>query len=140
MGQINYFTEDVKFSISNPRKTKSWLIECAASEGCEIGSINFIFCSDRYLLTLNRGYLKHKTLTDIITFDNSDGSPFLEGDIFISVERVEDNALTFEVEAALELRRVMVHGLLHLIGYKDKAIRERSLMRKKEDLYLSLWK
>jgi probable rRNA maturation factor len=139
MANINYFTEDVKFSVPNPRKTRTWLIESADAEGVEIGSINFVFCSDKYLLSLNSQYLKHNTLTDIITFDNSEERKHLEGDVFISIDRVKDNASKFHTSVEDELRRVMIHGVLHLVGFKDKTEKDKSQMRKREDHYLSLW-
>jgi probable rRNA maturation factor len=105
-----------------------------------INEINYIFCSDSYLLSLNKGFLKHNTLTDIITFDNSEGTGSMEGEIYISIERVKENATKYDVSFEDELNRVMIHGILHLLGYKDKKPSEKALMRKKEEAYLSLRK
>lgn len=102
-----------------------------------VGYINYIFCSDNYLLEINKDYLNHKTLTDIITFDNSDGT-LIESDIFISIERVRENAIKFDTTFQLELYRVLIHGILHLCGYKDKNEEEKNLMREKENKYINL--
>ncbi len=115
-----------------------WIKEVARREKKTIKEINYIFCSDEYLLQLNQGFLNHKTLTDIITFDNSEGKNGLEGEIYISIERVQENAIKFNTEFEDELHRVMIHGVLHLIGYKDKKPSEKALMRKKEEACLSL--
>ena len=139
MGKINFFSEGISFSVPNPRKTKSWLTESIAAEGASALEINYIFCSDQYLLSINKGYLKHNTFTDIITFDNSEKESLLEGDIFISVQRIAENAKKYEVPPEQELRRVMIHGVLHLLGYGDKTPKQNAEMRKKEDHYLSLW-
>ncbi len=135
---IYFFCEDIAFRPSPLKSTRSWLIEVADSENTRIGSLNYIFCSDKYLLNINREYLGHDTLTDIITFDNSESEEIVEGDVYISVERVRDNAADFKVDFSKELARVMVHGLLHLIGYKDKSVHQKRMMRKKEATYLSL--
>jgi probable rRNA maturation factor len=139
MGKINYFTEDIDFDVPTPVKTKSWLLKSVLSEKSSVREVNYIFCSDDYLLSINRRYLNHRTLTDIVTFDNSDGGGALEGDIFISVDRVRENSLRFNVSFSVELHRVMIHGILHLLGYNDKTPKHRAQMRKKEDQYLSLW-
>jgi rRNA maturation RNase YbeY len=99
--------------------------------------LNFIFCSDNYLLSINQNFLKHDTLTDIITFDNSEDKRVIVGDIFISLERIQENAESFGVTIKDELHRVMIHGTLHLLGYADKAKEAKALMTDKEDLYLS---
>jgi rRNA maturation RNase YbeY len=107
-------------------------------EKATLTSLNYVFCSDEYLRGLNIQYLNHTTFTDIITFNY--GSPkAIEGEIYISVDRIKENAEKFGVDFNSELRRVIIHGVLHLIGYKDKSKTEKSLMRKKEDTYLSLW-
>lgn len=118
----------------------SWIKRVVEKEGATIEEINFIFCSDSYLLTLNQGFLKHNTLTDIITFDNSGPDAFISGEIYISIERVRENAAKFQVQFEDELNRVMIHGVLHLLGYKDKKPAEKALMRKKEEACLSLRK
>src|SRR5258707_4168484 len=131
---IRFFSEEIEFKIVNPRKVKSWLVRSANRERREIADVNFIFCSDHYLLKLNQEYLKHSTLTDIITFDYSKGKE-LSAEIFISVERVADNSQKFKSGFVEELHRVMIHGILHLCGYKDKSQVDKVLMRKKEDAY-----
>lgn len=139
MANIQFFNEEISFKPKKTRKIKSWILRCAKKEKCLVGEINYIFCSDDYLLSVNQEYLKHNTLTDIITFDNSEIPGQLSGDIFISVERVKENANKFLVSFDEELHRVMIHGVLHLIGYKDKKVNEKALMRKKEEACLSLW-
>ena len=139
MGSIHFFSEDIAFKPKNPRKVKAWISKSIVKEKAFFKEINYIFCSDSYLLNLNKEYLNHNTLTDIITFDNSESKGELEGDIFISVERVKDNATRFNVSFEEELHRVMIHGVLHLLGYKDKTTSQRVLMRKKEEACLSLW-
>ena len=135
---IYFFCEDIIFRPPPLKSTRSWLIEVASCENRTIGSLNYIFCSDAYLLKINREYLGHDTLTDIITFDNSESGEMVEGDVYISVDRVRENAAEFKVAFSKEMARVMVHGLLHLLGFKDKSIHQKRLMRKKESLYLSL--
>lgn len=136
---IHFFSEEIDFKIRNPRKIKEWINVSAKKELKDLAEINFIFCSDKYLLHINKRYLNHKTLTDIISFDYSDMG-LLSGDIYISIERVKENAEKYNVEFQEELRRVMIHGVLHLSGYKDKKPSDILVMRKKEGAYLSLWK
>ena len=107
-------------------------------ENCTLKHLNYIFCSDEYLLDLNKQYLNHKTLTDVITFDSSEEPTVIEGDIFISIERVQSNAKELSQTEDEELHRVIIHGVLHLLGYTDKTKSGQILMRKKEDAYLSL--
>ena len=133
---IRFFFEN-KFTLKNRRVIKQWLDQVAKSEKKSIKGVNYIFCDDDYLLEKNIKYLKHNTLTDIISFDYSQGDALL-GDVFISTERVMENAVTLGVERTEELHRVMVHGLLHYCGFKDKTLKEKELMRMKEDYYLSL--
>lgn len=135
---IRFFSEDVEFKIKRPRDTARWIKLCAAKERHSIADIAYIFCSDKYLLQLNQQFLNHETLTDIITFDYSSVST-LSGEIYISVERVEENAHKFGAKFPDELRRVMIHGVLHMMGYKDKKSGDKIIMRKKEEAYLSLW-
>ena len=104
----------------------------------KLAEINIIFCSDDYLLEINQQYLNHSTLTDIVTFDHGDDSDGLSGDIFISIDRVKENAPKFNIDFETELHRVMIHGVLHLAGYSDKSERQKTVMRKREDAYLSL--
>lgn len=135
---IRFFNEQTQFSLPHPRKTARWLRLVATDEKASIGEVNYIFCSDAYLHTINKKYLKHDTYTDIITFDNSTTRNVLEGDIFISLDRVRENAAKYEVTFDEELHRVMVHGVLHLTGYTDKTPSQKQSMKKKEDAYLSL--
>lgn len=134
---IHFFEEDIKLKIKKKLALKKWLSYTAEKEKKSISELNFIFCSDEYLLEMNVSYLNHDTLTDIITFDNSDEANKITGDIFISIERVIENAKKFEVVFEDELHRVMVHGVLHLIGYKDKKKEEKEKMRAKENYYLN---
>lgn len=128
---INFFYEQCELDI-NESLLSNWLNNVIKSEAKEEGEINFIFCLDGYLLNINQKFLNHDTYTDIISFDNSLGNE-LNGDIFISIERVKENASKFKVLLEEELRRVMVHGVLHFAGYKDKTEEEKGLMRSKED-------
>lgn len=129
MISFNYETD---FELSSESDYVSWIQNVIASENKEEGDINYIFCDDEYLHKINVEYLNHDTLTDIISFDYSEGN-FLHGDIFISVERVADNAKEFNVSFENELKRVMAHGVLHYCGYKDKSEQDELLMRQKED-------
>ncbi|MCB2221493.1 MAG: rRNA maturation RNase YbeY [Bacteroidetes bacterium] len=137
-GSILFFSEDIHFLFKNKIKTRKWIYHCMKSEGKSIDSVNIIFCSDPFLYKLNRQYLKHDTYTDIITFDLSDSSNIISGDIYISIDRIKDNAKQFETTFLHELHRVIIHGFLHLSGYKDKTKPEKQLMRSKEDICLSL--
>lgn len=135
---ITFLTEDITFELKEKLKHKAWLKDSAKAEGFKIGELNYIFCSDAYLLDINQKYLGHDTLTDIVTFDNSEDPKMIEGDIFISIERVRENALKFDT-AESELKRVMVHGLLHLAGYKDKDKAQKELMTLKENEHLKTY-
>lgn len=126
------FNSETDFELSNESDYASWIQNIIASENKEEGDINYIFCDDEYLHKINVEYLNHDTLTDIISFDYSEGN-FLHGDIFISVERVAENAKEFNVSFENELKRVMAHGVLHYCGYKDKSEQDELLMRQKED-------
>jgi rRNA maturation RNase YbeY len=137
---IHYFYEQIDFKIETPRKASTWITLVAKTEKKEIGDLTYVFCSDDYLLSLNQQFLKHNTLTDIITFDYSEGKNELSGEIYISIDRVADNAAKFKTDFQDELHRVMIHGVLHLAGYKDKKPAEKALMRKKEEACLSLRK
>ena len=129
--QINFFSE-TDFSLENEAGHRQWLERVADSEERGVEEINFIFCDDEYLHKINLQYLDHDTYTDIISFDNSQGD-LLAGDIFISIERVKENALQYDVAFGDELKRVLVHGILHFCGYKDKSESEAQTMRQKED-------
>lgn len=128
---INFYSEN-NFSLSEERQYEEWLKGVIFSEDKKIGEISFIFCDDEYLLEINQKYLDHDTYTDIISFDNSVGN-ILGGDIFISTDRVMENAENFNVSFDEELKRVMVHGVLHFCGYKDKTTEEKDMMRSKEE-------
>ena len=138
MAAINFFSEDIPFKIPHPRKTSNWLKSAIKTEKRNLEALNFIFCSDKHLLEINVQYLNHKTLTDIITFDQSEDAKSIHGDIFISIERVRENAEKFRTSFDDELHRVLIHGVLHLCGYSDKSKNAKLLMREKEDAYLSL--
>jgi len=125
------------FLIKAPQTLKTWITKSVLKEGAAIGDINIIFCDDAFLLIKNKKYLNHSSLTDILTFDFSTDKS-LSGDIFISTERVKENATKYNVPFNNELNRVIIHGVLHLLGYKDKTEKEKKIMRKKEDFYLSL--
>jgi len=137
---VHFFSEDIDFKLPQKLRRKRWLMQLAAEAGFRIKELNYVFCSDEYLYQMNVDYLNHDTYTDIITFDNSEKAKELEGDIFISVDRVRENAKSVEVEEELELTRVLAHGLLHLMGYKDKAKEEASLMRLKEEEAIELYR
>jgi probable rRNA maturation factor len=136
---INFHTEEIEFKVINPIKSKRWLKSVIQAEGYELLEINYIFCSDEYLHKINLEYLDHDTLTDIITFDNSEEEKLIEGDIFVSIDRINDNAKDFNSTFEQEFRRVIVHGVLHLCGYFDKSVDDEKLMRMKEEYYLNLW-
>jgi rRNA maturation RNase YbeY len=134
---IHLFEEDISIKIKNKFNLKRWIKATILAEKKSLGELNYIFCNDEYLHEMNVEYLNHDTLTDIITFDNSEVKDEITGDIFISVDRIVDNASKFEVSIEDELHRVMVHGVLHLIGYKDKKKEEKETMRFKENFYLN---
>ncbi len=133
MINFNYETD---FSLDDEHKISNWILGTISNEGFKLEEINYVFCNDDYLHNLNVEFLNHDTLTDIISFDYSVGR-LIQGDIFISVERVEDNAKDFSVSFEEELRRVIIHGVLHYCGYKDKTEAEASEMRDKENHYLN---
>ena len=136
---INFHTEEIDFKVLNPIKTKRWLKSVIESEGFELLEINYIFCNDKYLHKINVEYLEHDTLTDIITFDNSEEDQLIEGDIFVSIERIIDNTQDFNTTFEQEFKRVIVHGVLHLCGYFDKTDEDEKQMRDKENYYIRLW-
>lgn len=134
---ITFQNEGINFTLKNKQAIRNWIAQVAQNEGCKTGAINYIFCSDEHLLSVNKQYLNHDYYTDIITFDYTEDKR-LAGDIFISVDRVADNAQTYKTTFERELYRVLIHGVLHLAGYKDKSKADEKLMRKKEDEALSL--
>ena len=130
----NYETE---FALENETQLENWIEKVVSDKEFELGEVNYIFCDDEYLLKLNVEFLQHDTLTDIISFDNSLGK-LINGDIFISIERVQENAKEYNVTFEEELHRVMIHGILHYMGLKDKSADEKMLMRKEENKALSV--
>ncbi|GMQ30140.1 rRNA maturation RNase YbeY [Algoriphagus confluentis] len=137
---IQFFTEDIEFNLPDKRKRKAWLKTLANAEDFKIGDLNYIFCSDEHLYQINLEYLKHKTYTDIITFDNSEQKELIEGDIFISIERIRENAQKEKVSETDELSRVISHGLFHLMGYQDKTKKQAEEMRIQENQAIDLFK
>ncbi|MFN7115921.1 MAG: rRNA maturation RNase YbeY [Saprospiraceae bacterium] len=135
---IEYNTEDIEFTLTDANRITNWITTVIAAEGKVLQHISYIFCSDDYLLDLNQQYLDHDTLTDIITFQYSK-LPDIEGDIFISIDRVKENAHTFGVTFEEELRRVIIHGVLHLCGYGDKTSLDKARMTEKENEALQMW-
>jgi rRNA maturation RNase YbeY len=136
--RIHYFTEDIAYLYKDKSITRKWIEKAAGQEGFKTGDINLIFCSDEYLHEINVKFLHHNTYTDIITFDLSEDKDVMSGDIFISVERARENSDKYNVPELKEIRRLIIHGILHLAGYRDKTKEEKALMRQKEDYYLSL--
>ena len=135
--KINFYSEN-EFQFEQEESYESWIQRVIESEGKKLEEISYIFCDDDYLLDINMEYLDHDTYTDIISFDYSVGN-ILQGDIYISTERVEENSREYNVSFEEELRRVIIHGVLHLCGYKDKSAEESSLMRLKEEEKLKLF-
>lgn len=139
---VRYYTDDCSYRLPDKRLTAQWLREVAAAEGYALGDVNYIFCSSRRLLEMNRQFLGHDYFTDVITFDYSDRkeTKIVSGDVFIDVETVADNARQYGATRLQEMRRVVVHGVLHLCGQKDKTPRANAQMHRKEDKYLKFWK
>mgnify|MGYP000273484841 CR=1 FL=1 len=135
--EINFFNEDVNIELPEEDKVKNWLLRVAEEEGQQAGALNFIFCSDPYLLDINKRYLQHFYYTDVITFQYHESGNPIEGDCFISADTVKTNAEAYQISFERELYRVMVHGLLHLLGYNDKSDSEFDLMKEKENYYLN---
>ena len=133
---INFFFENIEEQEFD-QNLKSWIEKIILSEGKKLGDINYIFCDDEYLLKVNQDYLQHDYYTDIITFDYVKGKT-ISGDIFVSLERIKDNAEMLSKDYPSEFRRVVSHGVLHLCGYKDKSPEDEKLMREKEDFYINL--
>ena len=135
---IYFFSEEITYTVKNKIQIRNWISDTIIAEGYQLEELNFILCSDEYLLAMNQQYLKHDTYTDVITFDNSEGLKTILGDIFISIERVQENARQFKTSTQKELCRVMIHGTLHLLGYPDKGKAAKTVMTQKEDQYLAL--
>ena len=136
--EINFFSEEIDFILEKPQLFTNWIMEVITGEGFKLVCINYIFCSDSYLLKINQEYLKHDYLTDTISFDQSSEASEIEGDIFISIDRVRENANNLTIAFNKELALAIIHGVLHLIGYNDKNPTEIDEMRKKEEACLSL--
>ena len=137
MPRIQFFEEDIAYKLKNKTAVRHWITETIEAEGFNLKELTYIFCSDDYLLQINQQYLNHDTFTDIVTFDNSDIDKVIVGDIFISIDRIRENALKFNTTATNELHRVIIHGALHLLGYKDKTPVTKQKMTQKEDFYLN---
>lgn len=136
---ISYFFQDVDFKFNKRKLNNQWLRMVAASEIRRIGDVNIIFCSDNYILDINLKYLRHDYFTDIITFDYCEKN-ILSGDLFISIDSVRENSVLYNSDFDDELHRVIVHGILHLIGYDDLTDEEQNIMRQKENYYLDMRK
>jgi len=137
LAYISFHHIDIIFPLPGKRALKGWLDQCIAAEDFHPGPLAFIFCSDEEILKINQTYLSHDTYTDVITFDYSEGKS-ISGDIYISIDRIKDNARTLKIRSLYELHRVMIHGVLHLCGYQDKHVNHKRQMTQKEDYYLSL--
>lgn len=137
-GLISFHAEEIDFALPEEERVKKWISSIIESEGYQLQQLTYIFCSDTYLHQINLEYLQHDTYTDIITFPYGQ-SPLIHSDIFISVDRVKENASKFQVPFEQELRRVIIHGVLHLCGYPDKTEAEARLMREKEEEALNKW-
>ena len=135
--RISFQTQDIDLVIKEKNKIRLWIVDAIKNEGKKTGDITYIFCNDEYLLQMNQEYLKHDDLTDVITFDYTEGDR-VSGDIFISYERIMDNSKTLETPLEDELHRVMIHGVMHLCGYKDKQTDAKTQMTDKENQYLAL--
>lgn len=133
---VQIFTEEINYSYPDLKHLRQWIGRCIADEGKEVGPINIIYCTDAYLLTFNQKYLDHDYYTDIITFQYEQDP--VEGDLYISLERVTENADNLDIQQQEEVDRVVIHGILHLLGYKDKTEKDQLLMKQKEDHYLHL--
>jgi len=135
---IEFFYEETDFTLNQKESIQPWINKIITEGGYEIESLNYIFCSDEYLHKINLEYLNHDTFTDIITFDNSELENVIESDIYISVDRVKENSLLLKTHFEDEIARVLIHGVLHLMGWQDKTEEQKERMRKKEDACLSL--
>ena len=136
--RISFQTQDIKLVLKEKKKLREWIVDAINNEDKKTGDITYIFCSDEYLLSLNKEYLQHDDYTDVLTFDYSEGER-VSGDIFISFERILDNSIQLKTLPEDELHRVMIHGVMHLCGYKDKQPKERANMTVKENQYLEVY-
>lgn len=135
---IQFFSEEVGFDLEKEAVISQWILDVINTESLKAGVINIIFCNDNYLLDLNQRFLERDTLTDVIAFDYREEGDGVSGDVFISIERVRENAASVEQSFDIEIKRVIIHGILHLCGYSDSNASEKSEMTSKEDKYLSL--
>jgi probable rRNA maturation factor len=131
--KINFFVENIHFTLKNKQVVRNWIFDTIQSYQCKTGEINYIFCSDEYLRKVNVEYLQHDYYTDIITFDSSEDEKTIAGDMYISIDRVKDNAQDLGVSFEHELHRVLIHGILHLIGYEDDTDENEAEMRSLEN-------
>jgi probable rRNA maturation factor len=136
-GAIQFFKADVAFRFSGKANISKWILKVVKQESGNIANLSVVFCSDEYLLNINRQYLKHDYYTDIITFDTSDRGS-VSGELYISIDRVKDNASELDIPFERELKRVIIHGVLHLLGYKDKTTSQQKSIRKREDEALGM--
>lgn len=134
---ITFHNEDIKFNLKNKRLLKSWIKDSTQNENCSVGNLTYVFCSDEHLLNMNKEHLNHNYYTDIITF-NYNVEKQISGDFFISIDRVDENANQQNNKFTDELHRVLIHGVLHLVGYNDKTDLQQAEMTSKEDYYLNL--
>jgi len=139
LNNIFFHTVDISFSLESEKRTSNWLVRLVESQNKKVGELNYIFCSDDYLLKMNQEHLKHDYFTDIITFDYCEKG-MISGDLFISIDRTNENAKTFRKTQMDELNRVIAHGLLHLLGFKDKTTEDIAEMRSMEEKALSMLK
>ena len=137
MPAIHFFEEGITYKLKHKTAIRQWVTSTIQAEGYKLKQLAYIFCHDNYLLQINRQYLNHDTYTDIITFDNSDIEKVIIGDIFISIDRIRENAAKLNITETDELHRVIIHGALHLLGYKDKTSVTKQKMTQKEDFYLN---
>ena len=135
--KVNFFCEGIEVKLKEKTRIRKWMVLTMEEEHTTVGDINIVLCSDEVLKKLNSKYLNHHYFTDILTFPFSDEEGYISGDIFISYPRVRENAKLFQQTLRDELHRVMIHGILHLIGYQDQTQEEKSLMKAKEDFYLA---
>ena len=138
MEELNFFSEEINYQIRDIKKLRLWIINTIQNEGGEFETINFIFTSDSFLHKINVDYLSHDTYTDIITFEYNEPNTAIISDIYISLDRCRENAKTYKIKLLDELHRIIIHGVLHLLSYKDKTKKDKELMTSKEDYYLSL--
>lgn len=136
MPAITFHQKEVVYLLKNKTTIRKWITATITAEGFKLEELTYVFCSDEYLLQINQQYLDHDSYTDIITFDNAEQKGVIMGDIFISIDRIKENAAKFSVTVEHELQRVMIHGALHLLGYKDKSTADKKKMTLKEDEYL----